>query len=99
MASNNTIMGMHFHAYKKLRDGWRTGVLAAVGGEAPAAPIARSAPEMERYCAGSLDQDNAYGGLKTMLDCLVSPSAQNPDGLDLIQDDSPKFRHEAPRVF
>ena len=74
-------------------------MLAAIGGKAPAAPIARSALEIERYCAGSLDWDNAYGGLKPLLDCLVVPSARNPDGLGLIEDDSPKCMPEAPRVF
>ena len=97
--SNNAIKGMHFHAYKKLRNGWRASVLAAIGGKVPMAPIARSALEIERYCAGSLDWDNAYGGLKPLLDCLVVPSARNPDGLGLIEDDSPKFMPEAPRVF
>ncbi|MDN2702006.1 hypothetical protein O0881_08370 [Janthinobacterium sp. SUN100] len=97
--SNNAIKGMHFHAYKKLRNSWRASVLAAIGGQLPAAPIARSALEIERYCAGSLDWDNAYGGLKPLLDCLVAPSARNPDGLGLIENDSPKFMPEAPRVF
>ena len=97
--SNNTIKGMHFHAYKKLRNGWRASVLAAIEGKVPAAPITRSALEIERYCAGSLDWDNAYGGLKPLLDCLVAPSARNPDGLGLIEDDSPRFMPEAPRVF
>ncbi|WP_157808788.1 hypothetical protein [Janthinobacterium sp. 67] len=97
--SNNAIKGMHFHAYKKLRNGWRASVLAAIGGKLPAAPISRSALEIERYCAGSLDWDNAYGGLKPLLDCLVVPSARNPDGLGLITDDGPKFMPEAPRVF
>ena len=97
--SNNAIKAMHFHAYKKLRNGWRASVLAAIGGKAPTAPIARSALEIERYCAGSLDWDNAYGGSKPLLDCLVVPSARNPDGLGLIADDSPKFIPDAPRVF
>jgi hypothetical protein len=97
--SNNAIKGMHFHAYKNLRNGWRADVLAAIGGKVPAAPIGRSALEIERYCAGSLDWDNAYGGLKPLLDCLVAPSARNPDGLGLIADDSPRFMPEAPRVF
>jgi hypothetical protein len=96
--SNNAIKGMHFHAYKKLRNGWRASVLAAIEGKVPAAPITRSALEIERYCAGSLDWDNAYGGLKPLLDCLVAPSVRNPDGLGLIEDDSPKFMPEAPRM-
>ena len=64
----------------------------------PAAPIARSALEIERYCAGSLDWDNAYGDLKPPLDCLVAPSARNPDGLGLIEADSRKFMPGEPRM-
>jgi hypothetical protein len=86
--SNNAIKGMHLHAYKKLRNGWRASVLVAIGGKVPAAPITKSALEIERYCAGSLDWDNAYGGLKPLLDCLVAPSARNPDGGRLTEDDS-----------
>lgn len=97
--SNNEIKSMHFHAYKKLRNSWRANVVTALGGKLPTAPIIRSALEIERYCAGSLDWDNAYGGLKPLLDCLVAPSARNPDGLGLIQDDSPRCMPEAPRVF
>ena len=52
--SNNAIKGMHFHAYKKLRNAWRASVLEAIGGKVPTAPIARSAPKIERYCAGIL---------------------------------------------
>jgi hypothetical protein len=37
---------MHFHVYKKLRNGWRANVLAAIGGKVPAAPITRSALEV-----------------------------------------------------
>lgn len=55
----------------------------------PAPPVGRSALEIERYCAGSLDWDNPYGGLKPLLDYLVAHSAGNPDGRGLIQDDSP----------
>lgn len=97
-ASNNAIKGMHFHAYKKLRNSWRASGLAAIGGRLPAAPIACSALAVERYYAGSLDWDNAYGCLKPLLDCLVAPSARSPDGLGLIEDDSPKFMPEAPRM-
>lgn len=90
------------HAYpeshSKLRNGWRASVLSAIDGKVPAASIARSALEIERYCTGSLDWDNAYGGLKPLLDCLVAPSSRNPYGLGLIQDDSPKFMPEAPHM-
>lgn len=98
--SNNEIKGMHFHAYKKLRNEWRAAVAAALEHKLPAQPIELSALEIERYCAGGgLDWDNAYGGLKPLLDCLVAPSKRNPDGLGLVQDDSPKFMPEAPRLL
>lgn len=95
--SNNAIKGMHFHVYKKLRNSWRANVLTALQGAMPAAPLALAALEVERYSAGGgLDWDNAYGGLKPLLDCLVSASPRNPDGLGLVTDDSPKFMPAAP---
>ncbi len=51
--------------------------------------MARCFFSLERHSAGGgLDWDNSYGGLKPLLDCLVSPSACNPDGLGLIVDDN-----------
>lgn len=96
--SNNTVKNMHFRAYKKLREDFRKLVTEALGGELPAEPIELSALEIERHSAGSLDWDNAFGGLKPLLDCLVMPSARNPDGLGLIRDDNPKAMPEAPRM-
>ena len=55
MPSNNANKGMHFHAYKKMRNGELANVLEAIGGKVPEEPIAKSAMEVERYCAGSLD--------------------------------------------
>ena len=89
--SNNVIKGLHFHAYKHLRRQWRMMVQAALGGQLPEQPVERSFLVVTRECAGGgLDWDNAYGGLKPMLDCLVAPSAKNPDGLGLILDDNPR---------
>lgn len=97
--SNNELKNMHFRVYKKLREDWRSIVAAALDHKLPTEPIDRAALEIERYCAGGgLDWDNAYGGLKPMLDCLVTASTRNPDGLGLIQDDSPKFMPEAPKL-
>jgi hypothetical protein len=98
-ASNNVIKGMHFHAYKSLRKSWQKLVFAALGGVLPKAPIDKSFLVITRYCAGAgLDWDNAYGGLKPLLDCLVMPSTRNPDGLGLIVDDNPKNMPYAPFV-
>lgn len=87
--SNNVIKGMHFHAYKNDRRKWSQAVLAAVGGERPAEPLELSGLVVVRGSAGSLDWDNAYGGLKPLLDSLVMASNRNPDGLGLIRDDNP----------
>lgn len=89
--SNNAIKDMHFRVYKELRQGWQLRVWAALNGRRPAKPLEKVFLAIERSCAsGGLDWDNAYGGLKPMLDCLVMPSARNPSGLGLILDDSPK---------
>lgn len=52
---------MHFDAYKKLCNNWRALVLTAIGGKVTAAPIAKSALKIERYCAGSLDPAYIHG--------------------------------------
>lgn len=61
-------------------------------------PLSLAHIEVERHCAGSLDWDNALGGLKPLLDCLVAPSARNPDGQGLILDDSPRCLPRAPAM-
>lgn len=95
--SNNEIKGMHFHVYKKTRKGWQDKVLAALGGKLPDKPLENAYLEVDRHCAGGgLDWDNAYGGLKPLLDCLVAQSKRNPDGLGLITDDNPRAMPEPP---
>jgi hypothetical protein len=97
--SNNIIKGMHFHAYKHLRRQWRLMVLQALGDSLPDQPLRKSFLVVTRECAGSgLDWDNAYGGLKPLVDCLVSRSVRNPDGLGLIEDDNPKSMPYPPFV-
>jgi hypothetical protein len=86
--SNNDIKGMHFHAYKKLRTEYEAEVSAALG-EIAAPGLQLSALFIVRRCAGSLDWDNAIGGLKPILDCLVTRSARNPSGLGIVVDDKP----------
>lgn len=89
--SNNVIKGMHFHAYKHLRRQWRLLVQAGLKGIKPSQPVGQAFIVVTRACAGGgLDWDNAYGGLKPLLDCLVVPSPRNPDGLGLIVDDNPR---------
>lgn len=88
--SNNEIKGMNRFAYRSLRQEWQVRVFVALKGRRPKEPIARSFLSITRRCSGSgLDWDNAYGGLKPLLDCLVAASPRNPDGLGLIRDDNP----------
>ena len=88
--SNNVIKNMHFHAYKHLRRKFRYLVLAALAGKRPEAPLEQSFLVVRRHCVGLLDWDNALGGLKPLLDCLVIATERNPDGLGLVVDDSPR---------
>ena len=96
--SNNVIKGMHFHTYKSTRNKWRAMVNEALNGAVVAAPIQKAGLVVVRNCAGYLDWDNAYGGLKPMVDCLVAPSKRNPDGLGLIQDDNPVAMPHPPYI-
>lgn len=96
--SNNVIKGMHFQVYKDARWAWRMMVQAALKGFRPEAPIEKSGLVIVRRSSGALDWDNAYGGLKPVLDCLVMRSTKNPDGLGLIRDDSPKSMPFPPLV-
>lgn len=96
--SNNELKGMHWARYKKLREQWRAMVLDALGGKLPAAPLEKVYVEVDRYCSGTTDWDNAVGGLKPLLDCLVMQRKSNPDGLGLIRDDKPVVLLAAPRM-
>lgn len=87
--SNNVIKGMHWQKYRQLRGMWRIQVLKALQGRRPPQPLNRAALAIERFSAGQLDWDNAYGGLKPLLDCLVAATPRNPDGLGILTDDSP----------
>lgn len=91
---------MHYLAYRKLRQSWRTAVWAALNGKLPKTPMTPAFLVVHRYCPSEgLDWDNAYGGLKVMQDCLVSASPRNPDGLGLILDDSPKHMPAPPLLI
>lgn len=88
--SNNVLRAMHFHAYRTARQQWHMLTRAALGRQPREAALEHAFLVVHRYCAGAgLDWDNAYGGLKPLLDCLVLPNERNPDGLGLIKDDSP----------
>lgn len=89
--SNNELRGMHHRVYRALRKQWCGYVAEALMFRRPKTPISSACLHIRRHSAGEgLDWDNAYGGLKPLLDCLVDQSRQNPDGLGLIKDDSPR---------
>lgn len=101
--SNNIIKGMHFFVYKKTRSMWKARVLQTLTDQGIALdsiePIKKSFLSIYRFSAGNgLDWDNAYGGLKPVLDCLVVGTDKNPDGLGLIFDDNPKSMPYPPFV-
>jgi hypothetical protein len=93
--SNNALRAMHFRVYKSQRAKWRARVLTAIG-QQPGSAIALSGLVVIRRSVGHLDWDNALGGLKPLLDCLVLPSERNPDGLGVIADDNPDNMPYAP---
>lgn len=89
--SNNVIRGMHFRTYRELRKQWQMLVFVALNGRRPPKPLDSVFLHIERNSHGEgLDWDNAYGGLKPLLDCLVIPTRSNPDGLGVITDDGPQ---------
>lgn len=84
--SNNLLKGMHYQAYRKLRSQWRDRLL---GQKPQDCPLIKAYLLVVRKSLKVLDWDNAYGGLKPLLDCLSLPSLSNPDGLGWIMDDKP----------
>ena len=96
--SNNEIKEMHHFVYKALRQKWKKLLWAAAAGRSQA-PLKRSWLVIERHCAGDLDWDNVYGGLKPVLDCLVVPTKRNPDGLSFVENDNPKAMPFPPLVL
>lgn len=96
--SNNTIKGMNRFVYQELRQRWQGFVLDGLNNHLPAKPLEKSALIVVRHSSGGLDWDNAVGGLKPLIDCLVKRSARNPDGLGLVRDDNPDNMPIAPFV-
>lgn len=98
--SNNSIKQMHWMAYRQLRCWWKQKLLARLPArQQRPATLESSALVVVRRCAGQLDWDNAYGGLKPVLDCLVAATPRNPDGLGLVRDDSPRHMPYPPLML
>ena len=100
--SNNQIKNLHFREYSNLRQTWAQLLLEALrtqGHNPPYTPIQKAWLSIDRHCAGSgLDWDNAYGGLKPVLDCLTPKKRTNPNGLGLINEDNPRCIPWAPQL-
>lgn len=97
--SNNVIRGLHFQKYRQLRKAWQMELYVALKGRTPKEPLSHSFLSFERAVPGSgLDWDNVVGGLKPIIDCLVTPSSKNPDGLGLIVNDDLEHMPYQPRV-
>ena len=96
--SLNSIKEMHYKEYMRIRTVWKRRTLDALG-DTPIVTINKAFIVVNRRCVGpGLDWDNAYGGLKPILDCIVTQSSKNPSGLGLVTDDSPKHMPYAPIV-
>ncbi|MDO8417777.1 MAG: hypothetical protein Q7S87_16375 [Agitococcus sp.] len=84
----------------KLRREWCARTLVALGKQRRTRPLETAFLVVHRASAGGgLDWDNAYGGLKPLLDCLVMPSTKNPSGLGVIRDDNPRNMPYPPFVW
>lgn len=97
--SNNEIKGMHWASYRALRKLFAQEVFVAAG-RPSLPPLQKALLVIQRGSAGrGLDWDNAYGGLKPLLDCLVVASSRNPDGLGFIENDAPACLLAAPLLL
>lgn len=87
--SLNQLRKLNPRQYQAYRKAMALKIWAACGGRLPVHPLPRAFLQVTRACAGhGLDWDNAMGGLKPLIDCLVAASARNPDGLGFIRDDN-----------
>ena len=87
----NELRKMHFGEYKRVREALAWTVRAALNDNGYFAqyPMKRALVTIERHSVGLPDEDNATGGVKPLVDCLVQPSASHPNGLGVIFDDNP----------
>ena len=87
--TNNYLKGMNRFVYKSLREKIAWMVASEVGmncGE----PVEICDIIITRYGSRLLDWDNCYGGIKPLMDCLVTSTGKNPNGLGIILDDNPQ---------
>lgn len=88
--SLNTLRGLHYQAYARLRRKYAQEIGSQLTPEwRNRPPLTRATLEAWRYSSKALDWDNALAGLKPIVDCLLPPSDTHPTGLGLLLDDSP----------
>ena len=85
--SLNVQRRMHFSTYRRLRKNWSLMVWAAMECRPPAEPLPFARITFTRHTSKLLDVDNLAGAFKPILDVLRPVSAQNPNGLGVIEDD------------
>lgn len=97
--SLNQMRKLHYQAYARLRRQYAREIWAQLPHkEDPPTPLPRAALEFRRHSSGVLDWDNALAGVKPIIDCLLPATQRHPDGLGLLQDDSPAVLVYPPRL-
>ena len=89
----NVLLRSHYYKKRKELEKWGWLIRKATDQQRNHVPkpIVKCTIHVERYSTGNgVDWDGFYGGLKPILDCLVVPTAKNPNGLGFILDDNPK---------
>ena len=88
--SLNQTLRMHPQVKKRQRANWAWEIAGTVLGNRPREPWQRARVTIWRHSVGTLDEDNAIGGAKGLVDVLkpMHPT-RNPCGLGFIADDAP----------
>lgn len=73
---------------KRMQKGWAWDIALRLMPARPE-PLQRARVTIYRHSVGTLDQDNAVGGCKALVDVLKPPGKRNPHGMGLIVDDTP----------
>lgn len=74
-------------AKQRLQKGWAWDIALRLMPARPE-PLQRARVTIYRHSVGTLDQDNAIGGCKALVDVLKPAGKRNPHGMGLIVDDT-----------
>jgi hypothetical protein len=96
----NEVEHMHHFGRAKLLARFAWHVRVATAGRRPAAPLQRARVTIERCSVGTPDRDNLVGGVKRLVDVLLTPLPQvmkrtgklrvrHKHGLGFLVDDAP----------